>query len=282
MTGPRITVVTPSYNQAQFIEETIKSVIGQGYPNLEYIVIDGGSTDGSVDLIKKYEKHLSFWISEKDRGAADAIRKGFIRSTGTILAYLNSDDVYAPGCLQTAADELDESCDVLYGDTYWTDTEGHTIGQRRQTPFNQMGYLCGGFDLQQPSVFWKRDLYLSVGGINPEFRFAFDTDLFFRFVKAGARFKHIKQFFSSYRIHPESKSSAQSTICETELARLRTEHLKFSINSIRGKWFRNRARMQRAFSYLLQGDAMWLLSRIPDRLAARQSPVTVGPKARWM
>src|ERR1043166_4155332 len=111
-----ISIVTPSYNQAAFLEETIRSVLLQGYPNLEYIVMDGGSTDGSVEIIKKYEKHLAYWTSEKDAGASDAIRKGFERATGSILAYLNSDDLYLPGAIHRLVNRLRSvKGDVVYG-----------------------------------------------------------------------------------------------------------------------------------------------------------------------
>jgi glycosyltransferase involved in cell wall biosynthesis len=280
---PKISVVTPSYNQGQFIEETICSVLDQHYPNLEYIIIDGGSTDQSIEIIRRYEKHLAFWVSEKDRGAADAIAKGFARTSGSILAYLNSDDTYIAGALNAVAETMASSeIEVVYGDTYWIDTAGTQIGQRRQTPFDALGYLYGGFDLQQPSTFWRRQLYLDVSGINSEFKFAFDADLFFRFVKAGARFRHIKQFLSCYRIHPQSKSSTESDVLQRELATLRKENLEYAIDSLHAKWFRNRARLRRTLSYLTQGDALWLMRRIPDRFSSRRSPVTVGPKARWM
>src|SRR5262245_17442073 len=119
---PRISIVTPSYNQASYLEETIRSVILQDYPDLEYIIVDGGSTDGSVDVIRQYERHLAYWISEKDEGASDAIAKGFRRTTGTVLAYLNSDDLYLPGALHTIAEAMaDPSVDVAYGNLYWID-----------------------------------------------------------------------------------------------------------------------------------------------------------------
>src|SRR5439155_5357411 len=122
MIWPRISIVTPSHNQVGFIERTIQSVLDQDYPNLEYIIIDGGSTDGAVDVIRRYEKHLAYWVSEKDNGAADAIAKGFERTTGAILAYLNSDDLYLPGALHAIADAMtDSAVDVVYGNLYWID-----------------------------------------------------------------------------------------------------------------------------------------------------------------
>lgn len=280
---PRISVVTPSFNQAQFIEKTIDSVLGQNYPNLEYIVIDGGSNDGSVEIIRRYAKHLAYWISEKDAGAADAIRKGFERTTGTILAYLNSDDVYLPGALHAIADFMkDPSVDVAYGNLYWIDADGEILGQQRQTPFSNLGYLYGGATLQQPATFWKRELYLKCGGITPSFRFAFDTDLFFRFAVNGARFRHLNQFLASFRIHSLSKSSNDLEICTSELSRLREQYLPFPFYSVRARCVRMLTRIQRTLRYAAQGDLRWLLSRIPDRLRARRSREIVGPRGRWL
>ena len=280
---PRITVVTPSYNQAKFLEATIRSVLDQGYPNLEYIVMDGGSTDGSLEIIRRYEKHLAGWVSEKDGGAADAIAKGFSRATGTILAYLNSDDLYLPGSLHAIGEAMrDPAVDVAYGNTYWIDSGGAILGERRQTPFARMGYLYGGFDLQQPATFWTRDLYLKCGGIDPSYLFAFDMDLFVRFAKRKARFKHVNKFVASFRIHPQSKSSNDFAICERELRRLREAYLPFPFQSFRASCFRNLARIQRVFWYTLQGDLFWLISRVPDRIRARNATVIAGPQARRM
>ena len=283
MQFPRISVVTPSYNQGKFIEETIGSVLDQGYPNLEYIIIDGGSKDETIDIIRRYEKHLAFWISEKDRGASDAIARGFSRSTGTILAYLNSDDLYLPGALHAVAEAMTEpGIDVAYGNTYWIDSSGNILGERRQTPFVRMGYLYGGCDLQQPATFWKRDIYVKCGGMDPSYRFAFDTDLFTRFAIHRARFRHVKKFVASFRIHPESKSSNQIEICERELRRLRQDHLPFPFQSMRARCVRNMARIQRTLLYAVQGDLLWLLGRIPDRIRARNALEIAGPRARWM
>ena len=280
---PRISVVTPSYNQGKFIEDTIQSVLNQGYPNLEYIIMDGGSTDGSVDIIRRYEKHLAYWVSEKDSGASSAIARGFSRSTGTILAYLNSDDLYLPGALHAIAEAMKgPGIDVAYGNTYWIDSSGNILGERRQTPFLRMGYLYGGSDLQQPATFWKRDLYVRCGGMDQSYLFAYDIDLFTRFAIHRARFKHVKQLVASFRIHPESKSSNQLDICERELRRLRQDHLPFPFQSIRARCVRNVTRIQRTLWYTVQGDLLWLLGRIPDRIRARNALEIAGPRARRM
>ena len=282
--APKITVVTASFNQAHYLEETIRSILLQGYPNLEYIIIDGGSTDGSVDIIRRYEKYLAYWVSEKDKGAADAISKGFKRANGTILAWLNSDDVYRPGALRKVgtAFQRDETIDVVYGNTYWIDGTGHILAEKRQTPFSKMAYLCGGADLQQPSTFWTRKIYDKAGGLDGSFRAAFDTDLFFRFFAAEAKFQHIPECLASFRLHSEQISDVMLQKARDELHRLRTRHLPFSPQSFHGKWIRNLARVQRVFCYASQGDLLWLLGRIPDRLMSRFSGAATGPRSKWM
>jgi glycosyltransferase involved in cell wall biosynthesis len=278
---PRVTIVTPSYNQAEFLEETLRSVLLQNYPNLEYIVMDGGSSDGSVEIIRKYEKHLAYWTSEKDAGASDAIAKGFERATGSILAYLNSDDPYLPGAIHAVVRAFEEQprCDVVFGNTYWTDPDGNILAERRQTPFWAASYVYGGSDIQQPSTFWKRELYEKAGGMNSSFVTAFDTDLFFRFIACDAKFRHVKRFLSCFRIHPESKSSTLIERRTQELDRIRSAHLHHAYNSYYGSLQRNLGRVHRGFWYLVQGDLGWLISRVPDRVAARHHGDPVGPRS---
>jgi glycosyltransferase involved in cell wall biosynthesis len=192
---PKISLVTPSFNQAEFIEATIQSILSQGYPNLEYIIIDGGSTDGSVEIIKKYEKHLHFWCSEPDAGQYDAINKGFAHSSGEIMAWLNSDDMYFTWTLKTVASIMSELPEVEWLTTlspaYW-DWHGFCYGIASIAGYSRKAYLDGVYLpgsyktalgwIQQESTFWRRNLWQKVGGsIATEFSLAGDFDLWSRF-----------------------------------------------------------------------------------------------------
>jgi glycosyltransferase involved in cell wall biosynthesis len=281
---PRITVVTPSYNQAMFLEETIRSVLLQAYPNLEYVVMDGGSTDGSREIIRKYEKHLAYWTSAKDAGASDAIKKGFERATGSLFAYLNSDDVYLPDALhQIEAGFRQKAADIVYGNMYWMDREGKIVGERRQTPFSRIGYLYGGADLMQPATFWTAEIYRKAGGMDPSFQFAFDMDLFARFMASGAKFAHIRQFVASFRMHSAQKSDVINESGRRETNLIRERHARFPVQSVFGRLLRSFARIQRMMWYLRQGDLLWLIGRIPDRVKSHTSAARpVGPRSKWM
>ena len=265
---PRFSVVTPSYNQRQFLEATIRSVLLQGYPGLEYIIIDGGSTDGSVDVITKYEKWLSSWVSEKDAGQADAVRKGFGRSTGDISAYLNSDDLYMPGALRRVAERFSRNPvpDVVYGNLYRIDEFDGVIEEHRQTPFMRWGFLCGGFFLHQPATFWRKTTADRVGGIDPDYLFDLDTDLFHRLAMENARFSFEHAFLSCFRVHPDSKTSKILDVSRSENEKIREKYLPFAHNSLRAMAIRNGAKARRLGWYTLQGDLGWLIRRALGRV----------------
>lgn len=185
MQWPKISIVTPSYNQGNFLEETIRSVLLQNYPNLEYIIIDGGSTDNSVDIIKKYEPWLTYWVSEKDRGQSHAINKGFQRSTGEILAWLNSDDIYLPGTLRTVASKMrgNRGAELVIGERLNIDSEGkfmsrQLLGRYPVTLFQSL-YL-ERWPFYQESVFWRRRIWTQAGPLSEDYYFAFDLDFFLR------------------------------------------------------------------------------------------------------
>jgi glycosyltransferase involved in cell wall biosynthesis len=207
---PKITVVTCSYNQGPFLEETIQSVINQGYPNLEYIIIDGGSKDESVEIIRKYESDLAFWVSEPDRGQGDALWKGFARATGDILCWLCSDDLLEEGALLEVGRIFADnpSFEVIYGDTIFIDKFGAVTRYYKTVPFNRWLLLNTWSYIPQPSTFWRRGLYEKVGGLNRTLEVAMDPDLWLRFSEI-TRLNHICRYWSRMRIYPEIMAVAR-------------------------------------------------------------------------
>jgi len=225
MDQPRITVVTPTLNQAAYLGETIESVLDQRYPKLEYIVMDGGSTDSTRAVIERYARHLAHWESGPDGGQAEALRKGFGRATGEVLAWLNSDDCYEPGALQTAAEGFLEWPDavLVYGDYYVVDGAGNRE-LKRKVSFDFSICLYAYLMIPQPSAFWTRDVYEAVGGIDRRLRYSMDYDLFLRIGHGREEHvRHVRRPLSRFRLHDGSKSVAQMRgfAAENDVARSR-------------------------------------------------------------
>ncbi|MGD0712122.1 MAG: glycosyltransferase family 2 protein, partial [Bacteroidales bacterium] len=199
---PKISVVTPSYNQGQFLEQTILSVLGQNYPNLEYIIIDGGSTDNSVEIIKKYAKRIYYWVSEPDNSQSHAINKGFDKATGDILCWLNSDDIYMPNILQYVAKNINiDEAQILTGNCIHfseSETEGVTVQGCKTVQYFQEFDLLNADFITQPSTFWTRKVLEKVGKLNEQMHFVFDWDWFIRAKQAGVVFKPVSLTFSLY------------------------------------------------------------------------------------
>jgi glycosyltransferase involved in cell wall biosynthesis len=222
--APKISIVTPSYNAVAFIEATIRSVLDQGYPDLEYICQDGASSDGTADIIRAYAPRLHAWSSEPDRGQTHAINKGFAQASGEILAYLNSDDLLLPGALHYIAAffERNPAVDVVYGHRIMIDEEGNEVG-RWVLPRHDDRTLKYADYIPQETMFWRRRIFEKVGGAFDEsFAFAMDWDLILRFQAAGARFVRVPRFLGAFRVHAAQKTqSLIDDIGEQEMNRLR-------------------------------------------------------------
>jgi glycosyltransferase involved in cell wall biosynthesis len=203
---PKISVVTCCYNHAQFLERTLRSVLDQRYPALEYIVIDGGSTDGSADILRRYRHDLAYWVSESDRGQTDALIKGFARATGDICCWLCSDDLHEPWTLREVADYFGRHprARVVYGDSLWIDVNDRVIAWKREHAFNRFIWMHDHNFIPQPSTFWRRDLYDEVGGLDATFDLAMDADLWIRFAEITT-LDHVRRPWSRMRYYPDQK-----------------------------------------------------------------------------
>lgn len=205
---PKISIVTPSYNQGQFLEETVQSVLDQGYPNLEYIIIDGGSTDNSVEILRNYTERLAYWVSEPDRGQSHAINKGFQRATGDVLAWLCSDDLYLPDTLHTVGRFFFKhpDVDVVYGDVVEIDEGGGILRAVRTPNFNRLALLARGISVPQPTTFFRRRVYKQVGGLDETLNWNMDYEYLLRIAFGGHRIRRIAQPVAKFRLHSASKT----------------------------------------------------------------------------
>ena len=231
VTLPRITVVTPSFNQGQFLEQTILSVLGQCYDNLEYIVMDGGSTDGSLEIIRKYANNFAFWVSEKDGGQAAALNKGFAKATGDILCWLNSDDFLLPGVLlRLEAEFREEEVDLLYGACLSFSEKGRKCVINRP-PAYDYEELCLQDYIVQPSSFWRKSLWERTGPLDSKMHYAFDWEWFLRASKSG-NFRCSNTLFSAYRFHADHKSSNGGEVRRQEIFAVAKRNGNAKANSV--------------------------------------------------
>jgi hypothetical protein len=221
--APRVSVVTPSFQQGRFIERTIYSVVSQGYPNLEYVVQDGGSDDGTVEVLRRYEDALAGWTSEPDGGQADALNRGFAHTTGEIMAYLNSDDLLLPGTLAYVASYLEAhpEVDAVYGHRVLIDDRDRQVGLWVVPPHDARALALGDF-VPQETLFWRRTAWDRAGGqIDPSYHFALDWDLLLRLAESGARIVRLPRFLGAFRVHDGQKTLVGGDARDAESDRLR-------------------------------------------------------------
>ena len=216
----KISVITPSYNQASYLKQTMDSVLSQDILGMEYVVIDGCSTDGSVELIRSYENRLSAWVSEKDRGQADAVNKGAKRTTGAVIGWLNSDDLYLPGAVQKAMHFLESHPDVdaVYGDVLSIDGEGKLINVMRFDQYCAEDLMSFRV-ISQPGVFFRRSAWDRAGGLNLSYHYLLDHHLWLRMIAQG-KFAYLPEPLAAARFHSAAKNRAHTEDFGREAYRL--------------------------------------------------------------
>ena len=267
---PLVSVVTPSLNQGRYLEDAIRSVLEQDYPNIEHVVVDGGSTDETLDVLRRHP-HLR-WVSEPDAGQADALNKGFRMANGEILGWLNADDLYLPGAISAAVEVLRESgAALVHGGWQTVDEDGKTIKQVAAVPFDLEKQLNERNAVAQPGSFFTRAAFEAVGGIDPSYRYAMDYELW---LKLGSRFqvRHVDRILASYRLHPASKTVGEYSGFVPETRRASRRHGGRFFSTIYLDWYLPRRRpwlfrFLRAYRFLRAGDLRGFGERVATHAA---------------
>lgn len=219
--SPKISIITPSFNQGKYLERTILSILEQNYDNLEYLIVDGESTDNSIAIIRKYEKHITYWVSEPDRGQSHAINKGIEKSTGEILIWLNSDDYIIPGALEIIAEMYLENphAGAYVGAGEFVDKKGRVLVKKSpsEITLESLYNWLINFQIMQPSCYVTREAWNAVGGLNETIHFAMDLDLWLRIIR-HYRFKVTDSLLSRSLVHRNAKTAANRYFCEVETA----------------------------------------------------------------
>jgi glycosyltransferase involved in cell wall biosynthesis len=271
-----VSIVTPSFNQSQYLEETIRSVLLQGYPDLEYIVIDGGSSDGSLEIIKKYEPWLAYWVSQPDRGQSHALNKGFGRATGEIYAWLNSDDTYQPNGLNIAARHLVQrpAAGMVYGHANVIDPQGLLITTWLASKFHLKEQLFQYQYIPQQSAFFRRTAFEQVGAIDETFYYTMDYDLWLRLGRAF-QVEHISHILSNYREHHTSKTVSNRYANRPEILRsLR----RFFADPTLPADLRDLERAAYAIVYLHQGLGAFQENKLEQGKVYLEKALSIAPK----
>lgn len=266
MSLPRISIVTPSFYQAKYLEQTIQSVLDQNYPNLEYIICDGGSTDGSVEIIRKYEKRLAYWCSEKDNGQSDAINKGFTHATGDIYCYINSDDYFIPGAFDRVAQVYNAGAQFIVGWSQYLEPNGDFRPYPVQAHTDACDWLIKN-PIPQQSAFWSAQLWKQLGPFREDLHYSFDYEYWLRIkFKAGVDPHVAHKCMAIFRLHYASKTMSGDQPFDPEDSKLRDEYMKYLTSSER-RWVRTALRHARARSNRAAG---WAALKKKDLAAARK------------
>lgn len=263
----KISIVMPSYNKVDFIERSILSVLNQGYSNIELIIIDGGSTDGTVEIIQKYEQYISYWVSEKDQGQSDALNKGFKNCTGAIYGFLNSDDIYLPGSFKYASSILEKNLNkkIIFGDWLSIDKKDSIIDYNHAFDFNLNHFKYEGFHLNAQSMFWRSDVHKRFSGFDINLHYTMDYQLILEFgINEGQKsFLRIPNVLGGFRRYDGQKTTGEMTSRVIKEHKLMADRYKYPDKyKFIGKLKRFYFRIRRTWWYIKRGGITNLISRL--------------------
>lgn len=261
MNTPKISIITPSFNQVDFLERTLLSVLEQDYPNIEYIVIDGGSTDGSVELIKKYESRLAYWVSEKDRGQAHAINKGLERATGEWVAWQNSDDTYYPGTFSqlAAVAQSNRSTQLIIGNMNLVDQHDQLLREMKYVKPSYKSLLAEGMVLTNQAAFWRRSLHQEIGLLSETFDCSFDYDWFLRLLAHTDQSHHVNAAWGALRLHENTKTSNWQDVFDEEYRQILADRKPSALD-------KHYHQFRRMCLMLAQGELRYVLRGLASRI----------------
>lgn len=228
---PKLSIVTASYNQVKYIERTILSVINQNYSNFELIIIDGGSTDGTIDILQKYDKKISYWVSEADEGQTDAINKGFKKATGNFVCFQNSDDVFLPNAFEKFVNTINRypKKDIFYGNFKHIDAHDKILDTQKLMPTNFFLQVFKGPLIHNQACFWRRDIFEKIGYFDESYQFDMDYEFFTRILANGYKSCFINDFLGALRHHDQTKTSNLGDVSKQEMAKVKNFYKNKSI-----------------------------------------------------
>lgn len=263
---PKISVVLPSFNQVKYLESTILSVLDQKYPNLEFIIIDGGSTDGSKEIIEKYAKHIDYWVSEADLGQSHAINKGLKRATGDWVCWQNSDDIFYPFAFELLAKAINKNpnLDFIIGDINLIDENDLLIRSMRYVRPTYKSLLAEGMVLTNQAAFWRRDLHTKIGWLNESLHYGFDYEWFLRILSLTSHSFHISAILGALRLHAETKTSLYQQ-------RFYEEYQHILSGRTLPNWHKYLFKFRRLLLTLKDGHFRYVLNGLIDRVACKRN-----------
>ena len=234
--NPKLSIITVSFNQVEFLERTIKSVINQSYKNIEFIIIDGGSTDGSIEILKRYDKYIEYWVSEKDNGQTHGINKGFRKATGDFVCFQNSDDIFYPGAFESFVQSININTDysLFYADHKIIDQNDNVLDMHKLMPVCYFLQVFKGPLIHNQACFWKRSIFKHIGYLDEEYNFDMDYEFFTRVLYHGYKAKYIPEYLGAFRLHANTKTSNLKDVSKIEMrqVKLHYKNLRFTTSLI--------------------------------------------------